>query len=83
MDNRKLSLQLENIALKVAQCVDGKYKPVDSQRISVNPAHTLELCSSLISKRSYMDLVDFDNHLDDITLDWKNEVINDELKNEV
>ncbi|GJQ79010.1 hypothetical protein Trydic_g171 [Trypoxylus dichotomus] len=83
VDNRKLSLQLENIALRVAQFSDGKYKTVDPSKVSLYPVNTLDLCSSLVSRRNYVDLVDFDNHLDDITLDWKNEFINSEIDSEL
>lgn len=81
MENRKLSLCLESIAIKLAQFTDGKYKVVDPQKILLNPDHTLDACSILLSKRSYVDLVDFDNHLDDISLDWKNEQMNTEIRN--
>ncbi|KAK9736219.1 Uncharacterized protein family (UPF0172) [Popillia japonica] len=80
VDNRRLSLTIDNIALRVAQFSDGKYKTVDTSKVSLYPTHTLEICSSLISSRSYVDLVDFDNHLDDIVLDWKNELVNKEIE---
>lgn len=31
-----------------------------------------EVVHSLIEARAYRDVVDFDNHLDDISLDWRN-----------
>lgn len=81
MDNKNLSLDLDNLAIKVAQHNDGKYKPVDIQRISLNPANTLDICSSLLAKHSYKTLIDFDNHLDNINLDWMNEELNIEIEN--
>ena len=32
----------------------------------------LAMISSLITRKTYQSLFDFDNHLDDITLDWLN-----------
>ena len=34
-----------------------------------------DVVRSLIETRVYRDVVDFDNHLDDISLDWRNEHI--------
>lgn len=31
-----------------------------------------EVVRSLVETRVYRDVVDFDNHLDDISLDWRN-----------
>lgn len=80
VDNRKLSCQLDNVALKVAQFNDGKYKPVDVNRIILDPSHTLDVCTSLLEQRSYKSLIDFDNHLDDISLDWTNCSLNNEIE---
>lgn len=30
-------------------------------------------------QKAYYDLVDFDNHLDNISLDWKNVNLNDQI----
>ena len=32
----------------------------------------MAIVSSLMTGKTYQSLVDFDNHLDDITLDWLN-----------
>lgn len=79
MDNRKLSLHLDNLALRVAQYSEGKYRLVDSQRVNVEPACVLEACASLLQRQAYKQLIDFDNHLDDISLDWSNQQINDDV----
>jgi len=31
-----------------------------------------DVVRSLVETRVYRDIVDFDNHLDDISLDWRN-----------
>ncbi|KAK5642382.1 hypothetical protein RI129_008549 [Pyrocoelia pectoralis] len=80
VDNRKLSNQLDNVALKVAQFSDGKYRPVDINRIILEPSHALNVCTSLLEQKSYKSLIDFDNHLDDISLDWINDTVNQEIE---
>ena len=42
-------------------------------------AGVLEIAASLVHSKSHLDLVDFDNHLDNICLDWSNPDINDML----
>lgn len=37
---------------------------------------TLSLTTDLLDGKAYQSLVDFDNHLDDITQDWLNKDIN-------
>lgn len=39
----------------------------------------LSATSALLHSKSYRKLNDFDNHLDDISLDWSNQVINEEI----
>lgn len=70
---------MDNIALRVAQYSDGKYRPLDSQKVSVEPACSLDACASLLERQVYKQLVDFDNHLDDISLDWSNQQINEDI----
>ncbi|GLV39450.1 ER membrane protein complex subunit 8/9 [Carabus blaptoides fortunei] len=79
VDNRKLSLHLDNLALRVAQYSDGKYRQMDSQKVNVEPPCVLEACASLLQRQAYKQLIDFDNHLDDISLDWSNQQINDDV----
>ncbi|XP_018320417.1 ER membrane protein complex subunit 8/9 homolog [Agrilus planipennis] len=79
VDNRKLGNQLDNVALRVAQFSDNRYRPVDIQRITLTPSHTLDLCTTLLEKQIHKSLVDFDNHLDNISQDWTNVHINKEI----
>jgi len=39
----------------------------------------VEVVRSLIETRVYRDVVDFDSHLDDISLDWRNEHIDAQI----
>lgn len=81
MDNRKLGTHLDNVALKVAQFIDGSYKPTEVQRICLNPDRSLDVCSELLERKGFELLYDFDNHLDDISLDWMNPDLNEEIEN--
>jgi hypothetical protein len=47
-------------------CVAGKWRPRGGLRLE-HEAVTLACASALLKKKIYRDLVDFDNHLDDIT----------------
>ncbi|RWS03857.1 COX4 neighbor-like protein [Dinothrombium tinctorium] len=72
---------IEN-ALLLYQCVDGKWKS-KSGIVYENPTATLSCIQQLIyQKQLHFNLVDFDNHLDDVTNDWRNQHIN-ELINEI
>lgn len=76
IDNSKLGTKLKGHALKVAQFSDGKYRPLDGQKIVLNPNDSNEICSDLLRGKAYEELIDFDNHLDDISLDWMNHGVN-------
>lgn len=62
-----------NAALKAAQYVDGSYKVCDPPQVS-NDA--LNISTSILEDEAYESLVDFDNHLDNISLDWTNNEFN-------
>ncbi|XP_044268984.1 ER membrane protein complex subunit 8/9 homolog [Tribolium madens] len=79
VDNCKLGINLDNIALRVAQFIDGSYKPSDTNRICLKPDRTLDICSNLLERNEY-ELIDFDNHLDNISLDWMNPQLNAEIE---
>lgn len=76
IDNGKLGSKLKTHALKVAQFSDGKFRPVDGQKIVLHPNDTTEICSDLLRGKVYEELIDFDNHLDDISWDWMNHDVN-------
>ncbi|XP_017780339.1 PREDICTED: ER membrane protein complex subunit 8/9 homolog [Nicrophorus vespilloides] len=80
IDNSKLSMQLDNLAIRVAQFSDGKYREVNIQKVSLNTDETLDICSALIESRDFEELVDFDNHLDDVSKDWMNDSLNKKIE---
>lgn len=88
MDNRNLSIHLDNLALKVGQFAtsSGQYpsnpkcRSVEQSRVLVDPVHIIDACASLLQRQVYKGLVDFDNHLDDISGDWTNPQLNDDIE---
>lgn len=76
IDNNKLATKLKSHALKVSQFSDGKFRPLDSQKLVLSPSDTTNICSELLKQKAYSELVDFDNHLDDISRDWMNHDVN-------
>lgn len=77
IDNKDITLQMNSNPLRVAQFVDGKWKAKDIIDISYEKLVTYTgALHSLLKAEQYRNLVDFDNHLDDISLDWQNRKLN-------
>jgi hypothetical protein len=56
---------------------DGKWKKYDKGLIF--EMDDVDVACSLIRSHVYRDIIDFDNHLDDISLDWRNADISDQI----
>ncbi|XP_067053425.1 ER membrane protein complex subunit 8-like [Acropora muricata] len=76
VDNTKLSIPCEEIACKCYVLQDNKWKQSDKDLSLDGGEETLSLTTDLLDGKAYQSLVDFDNHLDDITQDWLNKDIN-------
>jgi len=82
LDSKKLSLDIDTHALIVQQHDQGSGKWRKREGSSLKLEHenvTLQCAAAVIHKKIYRDLVDFDMHLDDISLDYKNEELNMEI----
>lgn len=82
LDSKKLSLNIDTHALIVQQhdANSGKWRKRDANQIRLeHDTVTLQCATAVIHKKIYRDLVDFDMHLDDISLDYKNVEINMEI----
>merc|ERR1711868_291063 len=82
IDSKKLSLNMDNPALILHQhdVSSGKWKKRDPASLRLEHEEvSLQCAAALIHKKIYRDIVDFDNHLDDISLDYKNVEINMEI----
>jgi hypothetical protein len=80
IDCKKLSANLETPCLLAQQHIDGKWRSRD--KASVRLEHddvTLACASALVHKKIYRDLVDFDTHLDDLSMDYLNVELNMEI----
>lgn len=78
VDNRRLSLTMEDPALRVLHSVDGKWKEVDNDDYFIEPEST-EAAATLLHRHADKHLVDFDNHLDDISGNWQNAHLNRDI----
>ncbi|XP_031844020.1 ER membrane protein complex subunit 8/9 [Nomia melanderi] len=78
IDNKEIiTLGLNSSPLRVSQYVDGKWKLKDIIDIAYDKGaiHT-DALYSLLKAGQHKNLVDFDNHLDNISLDWQNRKLN-------
>ncbi|XP_020283169.1 ER membrane protein complex subunit 8/9 homolog [Pseudomyrmex gracilis] len=74
VDNKAMSLEMRCSPLRISQYVDGKWRPKDVANIIYEKGAThSEAMSSLLKSEEYKNLIDFDNHLDNISLDWQNQ----------
>jgi len=91
IDNKRLSLVLETPALLVQMVSDAgggteggaaaaaaKWRNLAAKGVGVDD-DTLGLTSNMVQRKIYKDLMDFDNHLDDVTQDYLNVEINMEI----
>jgi len=46
-------------------------------------SNSKSVAAALMQRRVYEQLVDFDNHLDDLSQDWRNPNLNQEVEEEV
>ncbi|XP_074644898.1 ER membrane protein complex subunit 8-like [Tubulanus polymorphus] len=81
LDNRKLSFECEEPAHRIHRYHDGKWKQLPHESSQNMETGCLAAASALIQSKTYEQLTDFDNYLDDITQDWQNLWINEQLKN--
>jgi len=81
IDSKKLSLNIESHALIVHQheAASGKWKRREGSVRLEHDNVTLQCATAVIHKKIYRDIVDFDTHLDDISLDYKNVELNMEI----
>jgi len=79
VNNLKMDIECKNTALDIYCSNEGKWKKKDNWEL-IGGDISLSMTSQLIKCKTYQSLTDFDNHLDDISLDWLNTTINDVLK---
>nr|CAG4643463.1 EOG090X0C9C [Ilyocryptus agilis] len=81
INNRQLSKQMVQPALTIMQYTDGRWKVKDKENLKLLPNNeaALSSVSNLIRARTYKNLTDFDDHLDDISRDWLNIALQDSI----
>ncbi|CAG7637929.1 unnamed protein product [Allacma fusca] len=82
VNNDKLNSNLECAPFSVYQLQDGKLKLQDSKiRLLPDDQGALSTASALIQAKAYRYLHDFDNHLDNLTVNyWVNPEVNDRIQ---
>ncbi|XP_021963678.1 ER membrane protein complex subunit 8 [Folsomia candida] len=78
VNNEQLNSNLECAPFNLYQRIDGKLKAKES-RIHLQPDEdgALSTVSALIQAKVYRSLIDFDNHMEDISLNyWVNPTVN-------
>lgn len=80
VENDKLSNETDNAAFTVYSVQDGKAKRREFDKIQVEGGKGHAVASALLSAKDHWNFVDFDNHLDDISLDWTNPDVAARLK---
>jgi hypothetical protein len=82
IDSKKLSLNIESPALILHQhdASSGKWKKREGSSVRLeHDTVTLQCATAVIHKKIYKDIVDFDTHLDDISMDYRNVEMNMEI----
>jgi len=92
VDNKRLALVLESHALLVQMVKGsegggnqegggsaGKWRHLAAKNIGVDE-DTLAMTSEMVQRKFQKDLIDFDNHLDDVTQDYLNVDINYQIE---
>ncbi len=72
LDNTKLSRKENALQLHI---YDKQWK-VAENALELEENGTLETLASLLQENRHWKIIDFDNHLDDISKDWINQQIN-------
>uniref|UniRef100_H2VBX1 ER membrane protein complex subunit 8 n=1 Tax=Takifugu rubripes TaxID=31033 RepID=H2VBX1_TAKRU len=77
VDNRRLSISCFEPIVLIYDHHENKWKSRDVTSDGFEDwSEAQKITSALLESRSYENLVDFDNHLDDLRNDWTNPVIN-------
>merc|ERR1712038_1625558 len=82
IDSKKLSLNIESPALILHQHEpsSGKWKKREGSCLRLeHDTVTLQCATAVLHKKIYRDIVDFDTHLDDISMDYRNVEMNMEI----
>jgi len=81
VDNKDMTIGMNVNPLRILQYTDSKWKFKDKSTVQYEGgANLLEAMYYLVRNEEYKNLVDFDNHLDNISLDWRNLELNDAIE---
>jgi len=82
INNEQLNSNLECAPFTLFQVTEGRLRPKEAKiKLLPDEDGALSTVSALIQAKSYRHLIDFDNHLDDINLNyWVNPTLNEEIE---
>ncbi|XP_011299909.1 ER membrane protein complex subunit 8 [Fopius arisanus] len=81
VDNREFTHNMGTNLLRISQYQDGVWKIQDKADIAYDDGEAIAgAIESLLREERYRQLIDFDNHLDNISLDWHNLELNKIIK---
>nr|CAG4648849.1 EOG090X0C9C [Polyphemus pediculus] len=74
VNNQQLGKRMTQPSINVIQYADGRWKVKDKESVKLLPNNetVLSFTSGLLQDKRYQSLIDFDDHLDDISQDWLN-----------
>lgn len=75
LENEGLGSRHSRLPLKVYKYNEGKWSLKDNSFV-VTEADCMPVSEALIRSGAYLELSDFDNHLDDLRRDWANDHVN-------
>lgn len=81
INNQKVNPINNEPCFKVFSYADQKMKDIQCN-IKISES-TYERCSRLLNEKKFNTINDFDNHLDDISLDWRNLDLNKQIPNDL
>ncbi|XP_062994036.1 ER membrane protein complex subunit 9 [Elgaria multicarinata webbii] len=80
LDNRKFTINPRLPPITVLEQKDRQWVPKDKNLVMWSDwESSRQICKSLLEAKAYSQLVDFDDHLDDIREDWTNQQLNTEI----
>lgn len=78
LDNTLIVDKESNSAINLWQISNGNWTPAKFK--VERTKETLEAVSSLVKRGAMKDIFDFDNHLDNVNIDWSNKHLNRDIE---
>ncbi|KAL3860393.1 hypothetical protein ACJMK2_010518 [Sinanodonta woodiana] len=77
IENNKVSLESQSEVYKAYVYKDPNWVKYDQRTVE---EEAVSITNSLLQDGAHRELIDFDNHLDDVSNDWRNLTVNENIK---